>query len=597
MGIWKSHNIGDLGASQAGQEVTLCGWVHTKREHGEILFILLRDRSSLVQVNIQKNDENKSLWDDAMGLKPEFCIRIKGRVRLRPEEAINAEMATGEIEIIPFEITILNDCKTLPFPVNTETEISESMALKYRYLQLRRPSMAHMVKTRHELVLFIRNLMNDMGFIEVETPLLTKSTPEGARDFLVPSRVYPGKFFALPQSPQQYKELLMVGGVERYFQFARCLRDEDARADRQAEHTQLDFEMSFVDQDDIISVLNRVFLESAERFSDLHIKEKPIPRITYKEAMNTYGTDKPDLRFSMELHDLNSLFLDSSFAPLQKAATDPDMTVHGIVIPEGGLWSRKLLDELSTFTDRFNGETLSWIAFRENEMRSSNAKRILNEETISGIKDSTQCGPDDLVLFAGGNWHKTVVFLGRIRSYMGKKLGLIDQSLLAFLFVVDFPQFEWNEDEQRLDPIHHMFVLPKDNSVQFLDSDPLSVLSTQVDAVCNGYELCSGSLRNHRRELQEKIMRLIGISEEDAETKFGHLLNALEYGAPPHGGAAPGLDRLLMVLLNTERMSDVVVFPKTYSGRDLLMDAPSDVSLDQLHDLHLSIIKSERTEA
>jgi aspartyl-tRNA synthetase len=313
--------------------------------------------------------------------------------------------------------------------------------------------------------------------------------------------------------------------------------------------------------------------------------------------MNTYGTDKPDLRFSMELHELNSVFRDSSFPPLKKAATDPDMTVHGIVIPEGGLWSRKLLDELGTFPERFNGETLSWIAFRDNEMRSSNAKRILNEESITGIKDCTQCGPDDLVLFAGGNWHKTVVFLGRIRTYMGKKLELIDQSLLAFLFVVDFPQFEWNEDEQRLDPVHHMFVLPKEDSVRFLESNPLSVLSTQVDAVCNGYELCSGSLRNHRRELQEKIMRLIGISEEDAETKFGHLLNALEYGAPPHGGAAPGLDRLLMVLLNTERMSDVVVFPKTYSGRDLLMDAPSDVSVDQLHDLHLSIIESERTEA
>lgn len=590
---WRSHAVGGLRKEHAGQHVRLCGWIHTKREHGDLVFVLLRDREGTLQVSIQRTEENEELWATARDLRPEFCVQVEGKVHLRPPDAVNPDMKTGEVELIPTAVTILNECKLLPFPINRETDISEELALKYRYLEMRKPTLAGTIRLRHNLVLFIRNLMNDMGFIEVETPLLTRSTPEGARDFLVPSRVHPGKFFALPQSPQQYKELLMVGGIERYFQFARCLRDEDARADRQAEHTQLDFEMSFVDTDDIIGVLEKVFVSAAEQFSDLTIKEKPIPRLTYQYVMDTYGSDKPDLRFGMELVDLADAFTACELEPLKEAATRQDQTLRGMIIPNGGLWSRKELDQLKELPEKLAGTGIAWVAYKAGQIRGSSIKRILDEQTIAVLEKLASPGPDDLLLFAGGPWKPTVEFLGRVRTHMANKLDLIDRSMLALLFVVDFPQFEWNPDQNRLDPVHHMFVLPKKEHIPLLDSEPLSVLSTQMDAVCNGFELCSGSLRNHQRELQVKIMKLIGINEQEGIEKFGHLLNALEFGAPPHGGAAPGLDRLLMVLQGTERMSDVVAFPKTYSGRDLLMDAPASVDQSQLDDLHLAIVASD----
>ncbi|MCU0612734.1 MAG: aspartate--tRNA ligase, partial [Candidatus Eisenbacteria bacterium] len=410
--------------------------------------------------------------------------------------------------------------------------------------------------------------------------------PEGARDFLVPSRVYPGRFFALPQSPQQYKELLMVGGVDRYFQFARCLRDEDARADRQAEHTQLDFEMSFVDRDDIIGILERIYLGAAGGFSSKRLLRVPIPRMSYHDVMHRFGSDKPDLRFGMELVDLAPCFRGCASPILAKAADAPGEVLRGFAIPGGGLWSRKEIDSLA---DGAGGGSIGWVALKEGTLRSSPLKSIMDQGRLDAVRSATSAGADDLIVLAGGPSRVTLESLGRVRSSMGRKLGLIDENVLALLFVIDFPQFEWNAEERRLDPIHHMFVMPKTEHLPLLDSQPLAVLSTQVDAVCNGYELCSGSVRIHTPELQLKVMKLIGISEEDARQKFGHLLSALAFGAPPHGGAAPGLDRLLMVLLGTERMSDVVAFPKTYSGRDLMMDAPAEVDRGQLAELHLRL--------
>lgn len=588
MGTWRSHLIGELGQADIGCHVRLCGWVHTTREHGDLLFVLIRDRSGIVQVKVQRSLDSPDaadLWAAANRLGLEFCVRVTGTVAPRPPDARNPDMATGELEVIPTGIEILNESPPLPFPIHRETEVSETLALKYRYLMMRRPSLARVIRLRHELVLYLRNLMSSMGFAEVETPLLTRSTPEGARDFLVPSRVYPGKFFALPQSPQQYKELLMVGGVDRYFQFARCLRDEDARADRQAEHTQLDFEMSFVDREDIIEVLERIYLGAAERFSTKRLKEVPIPRMTYHEVMHRFGSDKPDLRFGMELIDVAPAFAGCAASALAKAAADPADVVRGLVVPGGGAWSRKEMDGLADIA----GGPVAWIAFKGGVVRASPLKSVLDDARIDLIRSATAAGDDDLVVLAGGPRKKTLELLGRVRAGMGKKLGLIDEGSLAFLFVIDFPQFEWNDDEGRLDPVHHMFVLPQPTHIPLLESDPLAVLSTQVDAVCNGYELCSGSLRIHTPDLQRRVMQLIGIGEEDAQRKFGHLLTALSYGAPPHGGAAPGLDRLLMVLIGTERMSDVVAFPKTYSGRDLLMDAPAEVDAAQLAELHLRL--------
>ena len=585
---WRTHFIGELRPAHVGQVVQLCGWVHTTREHGDLLFVLIRDRTGMAQVKLQRSQDTSDaagLWGTAKRLGLEFCVRVTGTVVLRPPDATNPDMETGQVEVMPSAIEILNECPPLPFPIHRETEVSESLALKYRYLDMRRPALARVIRLRHELVLYLRNLMSSMGFAEIETPLLTRSTPEGARDFLVPSRVYPGRFFALPQSPQQYKELLMVGGVDRYFQFARCLRDEDARADRQAEHTQLDFEMSFVDREDIIAVLERIYLGAAERFSSKRLQQVPIPRLTYHDVMHRFGSDKPDLRFGLELVDLAPAFRGCSSPVLTKAASSPGEVLRGLAVPGGGAWPRKELDALAATA----GGQVGWIALKDGALRSSPLRAALEGNRLDHVRGATRAGPDDLIILAGGPRRPTLELLGRLRVSMGKKLGLIDDGVLALAFVVDFPQFEWNAEEARLDPVHHMFVLPHAEHMALLDSDPLSVLSTQVDAVCNGYELCSGSLRIHTPDLQLKVMRLIGIDGDQAQAKFGHLLTALSFGAPPHGGAAPGLDRLLMVLLGTERMSDVVAFPKTYSGRDLLMDAPAEVDPAQLAELHLRL--------
>jgi aspartyl-tRNA synthetase len=550
----------------------------------------MRDRSGVVQIGFERANIGEDQWQTVIDLRPEYCIQVEGVVELRPSDARNPNMPTGDIEIRPQNLTVLNRCPPLPFPISRESDVSEGLALKYRYLQMRRPDLSANLVLRHELVLFLRNMLSNENFIEIETPLLTRSTPEGARDFLVPSRLYPGQFFALPQSPQQYKELLMVGGVDKYFQFARCLRDEDARADRQAEHTQIDFEMSFVARDDIIEILEKIFVGAATRFSTKQIMESPIPRMTFADVMNRYGSDKPDLRFELELKDVAPAFVGCAIPALREAAESPDQCIRALVIPDGGLWSRKQLDELREMPARFGGGILSWIALKDGELRSSSVKKALDGVRLQRVRELSYAGPCDLILLAAGPWKRTLEFLGRLRVHYGKTLKLIDEQLLAFLFVVDFPQFEWNEETSRLDPVHHMFVLPKEDHVGLLDTDPLSVLSSQVDAVCNGYELCSGSLRIYQRDLQLEVMNIIGISTEEAEQKFGHLLSALEFGAPPHGGAAPGLDRLLMVLTGTERMADVVAFPKTYSGRDLMMDAPAAVDDAQLRDLHLRLV-------
>ncbi len=586
---YRSHEISSLTNKIIDQEVTLAGWIHTRREHGEIIFVELRDRSGKMQLRFDQSVVSAENFTLIKQLKSESVIKVMGTIAQRPEEAINKKKERGDIDLLVKELTVLNTSETLPFVINKPAEASEALTLKYRYLDLRKDYYKEILKLRHEVVFTIRSFLVEKGFWEIETPILTKSTPEGARDFIVPSRHHPGTFYALPQSPQQYKELLMASGVEKYFQIARCLRDEDARADRQIEHTQIDMEMSFVEREDMLQLLEELMVSLAKKHSKKKLWKENLPRLKYDEAIDKYGSDKPDLRFDMPLMTFSEIFKDSTF-PLFQTTLAENKSIRGLVAPGCADYSRKKVDNLTKLARTHGAPNLIAIAFLPDGGIKSSIKKFLTEEEVSQIKALCSCKEGDLVILSAGDYSAVSGGLGQVRYHFGKELKLADENMLALAFVVDFPLFEKDEENNRFDPVHHMFTRPLDDDLPLLDSDPLKVKSTQYDLVCNGYELCSGSIRIHTRDLQEKIMNLIGISKEDANDKFGHLLEAFDYGTPPHGGAAPGLDRLLMVLHGTENIKDVIAFPKSTTGKDVMMDAPSAIDLEQLDELQLKSI-------
>ncbi len=595
---YRSHTCGELGKGHEGQHVRLCGWVMSVRDHGQLLFIMLRDIYGLTQL-VASKEISADAFARAAVIRNEFVIQVTGPLALRSEDTINKKLATGEVELRVEKLVVLNKSKTPPFLIDSDSFVRDE-SIESRYLYLRRNHVKEILIKRAFVTKFVRNFLERKGFLEIETPLLTKATPEGARDFLVPSRVFPGNFYALPQSPQQYKQLLMVAGFDRYFQIAKALRDEDTRADRQAEHTQIDLEMCFVRRDDIMALLEQMFTElTKELFPEKTILYAPFRRLRYDECMQRYGNDKPDLRFGLEIHDVSSAFSQTGFR-IFKSILEAAGSIKAICLGKKAGLSRKEADELIALAGECSLSGLVW-AYSVSKSKSdtltpgnsswkASSAKIISQAEFESIAELLQADEHDLILLAGAkNSVELMDGMSKFRVALAKRYSLINQDQLAFAFVIDFPLFEWSADEKRYDPIHHMFVLPKDEDIQKLESDPLAVKSTQFDIICNGYELASGSERIYKAELQRKIMQMIGLSDEAIDGKFGHLLKALQHGAPPCGGAAPGLDRLLMVLTGVSSIREVIAFPKTQRGQDLLMGCPSPADKAQLKELALKV--------
>ena len=587
----KTHACGELRLEHAGQEVTLAGWVHRRRDHGALIFIDLRDREGIVQVVVDAENapEAHAVADRA---RAEYVLQVHGRVRARPEGFRNPNLPTGDVEVVAHKVTILNPSKTPPFYIYDDTPVDESLRLKYRYLDLRRQRMQRNLILRHQVVNEIRQYLNALKFLEIETPLLIKSTPEGARDFVVPSRLHPGKFYALPQSPQQLKQLLMVAGFERYYQIARCLRDEDLRADRQPEFTQLDLEMSFVEQEDILNIIEGLYIHLVEKLlPHKRIKFRPFPRLTYEEAMSRYGSDKPDLRFGMELVDLTDVVAESKFRVFAQTVSQGGQ-VKGILVPGAANYSRKELEQLESHVKPYGAKGLLWMAFREEGIRSPAAKHLTPGE-VQAIRERVQAQTGDLLLIVADQPDVVAAALGNLRLVMGDRLGLRDPNELAFAWVVEFPLLEWDEEEARWVAVHHPFTSPIPEDWALADTDPGKMRAQAYDSVLNGWEVGGGSIRIHRSEEQAKMFELLGITQEQAQAQFGHILEAFQYGAPPHGGIALGIDRLVAIFADETSIREVMAFPKTTSAQDLMLGAPSPISEEQLRELHLAIVLDE----
>jgi aspartyl-tRNA synthetase len=594
--LLRTHSCGELRKEHIGKEVSLAGWVNRRRDHGGLIFIDLRDREGIVQTVFNPEISQPSL-KTAEEIRSEFVVRITGEVAKRPEGTENPKIPTGDIEVIVRDTEILNRSNTPPFYINEETEVDESLRLKYRYLDLRRPRMRDNMLLRHRVVKFIRDFLDARGFVEVETPILIKSTPEGARDYLVPSRIHPGEFYALPQSPQQIKQLLMVAGMEKYYQIARCFRDEDTRADRQPEHTQLDVEMSFVTQDEILGLMEQLFTSLLESIKPGCKLIKPFPRLTYAEAMERYATDKPDLRYGMEVADLTDIAEKTDFA-IFKTAIENGGRVRGIAAPGCGDYTRHQLDELNRLVQGAGAKGLLTISLGEPggglndltlDMVKSVAAKFLTLEQVKDIAKRCRADKGDLVLIVAGEPDEINPAIDTLRREMARRLELADPGQYAFAFIVDFPLLKRDEETGRWDTVHHPFTMPRDEDIPLLDTNPDKVIGQNYDIVCNGWELASGSIRIHNAELQRKILRLLGYSDENIDVLFGHLLEAFEYGAPPHGGIAPGIDRIVMLLAGEETIREVIAFPKTQSAVDLTFGAPSPVTEEQLAELHISL--------
>lgn len=579
----KTHGCGELRRAHIGREVSLAGWVHRRRDHGRLTFIDLRDRSGLVQV--VSGPEQTGAHQAMASARNEYVLQITGTVRERPPGSANVELSSGEIEVLAQQVQTLNVAKTPPFDINKPVDLDEALRLKYRYLDLRRSRMTRNLQLRHDVVTFVRKYLSERGFIEVETPILFKTTPEGARDYLVPSRVHPGKFYALPQSPQQLKQMLMIAGVERYFQIARCFRDEDQRGDRQPEFTQLDLEMSFVEQEDVMELIESLMTALFDAESEMGLQETPWPRISRAEAISRFGTDRPDLRFDLELREVTDLLAECDFRVFSQAEL-----VKGLNATGCGDYSRKQIDELTKFAQQHGVGGLAWATIGENgEVARSSFAKHLTGDMLERLLSRMRARPGDLLLLAADDAVVANESLARLRSLLGKRMGLCDATVLACCWVVDFPLFNWNEAEQRWDPSHHLFTAPAPADAHRLESDPGEVRGTQYDMVCNGYELAGGSIRIHQRALQQQVFRLIGLSDDVARERFGHMLTAFEYGTPPHGGIAAGIDRLVMLLAGEANIREVIAFPKSQQAADLLAGAPSMVDAEQLAELHIRV--------
>ena len=593
----RTMDCGDLRENSIGSQVTLAGWVSRRRDHGGVIFVDLRDRSGIVQV-VFNPETSPPAYEIADQLRSEWVVQIKGTVRVRPPGSENPAMATGMVEVAADEASILNSSLTPPFYISDDVEVDESLRLRYRYLDLRRPGMLRNLTLRHRVVKYIRDFLSDRGFLEIETPILIKSTPEGARDFLVPSRMQPGNFYALPQSPQQLKQLLMVAGVEKYFQIARCFRDEDLRADRQPEFTQLDLEMSFVEEEDILQLTEELYTGMIESVAPDRTMLKPFPMLEYAEAMDRYGSDKPDLRFGLEMTDVTDLAKETEFRVFLSVVKNGGI-IKGFVVPGQGEYTGTLMRNLEETAQGFGAGGLSHVRFHgagaigeiaEEEVLLSPGLRM-PVEWSRRLAKKMGAVPGDLVLLMAGPSKQVNTWLSAMRDHMGKILGLADPQTLAFAFVTKFPLFDWNADRNRWDSSHHPFTSPAEGQEDLLEGEDLgSIDSKAYDLVCNGSELASGSIRIHRREEQEKIFRILGYSNEEINEKFGQILEAFEYGAPPHGGIAPGIDRLVAILAGSTSIRDVIAFPKTQTGADLLFGSPAPVEPEQLEELELGLL-------
>ncbi len=587
----RSHTCNELTSADIGQEVTLCGWVHRRRDHGGLIFIDLRDRFGLTQV-VSDPAESEECHKIAEGVRSEYVIQIKGVVRARPEGMRNENMETGEIEVLINEFTVLNESQTPPFEIDQDKDVNEELRLKYRYLDLRRERMRKNVEMRYKAIKIIREMFDAENFLEIETPILIKGTPEGSREYLVPARLYPGQFYVLPQSPQQLKQLLMVAGMDRYFQIARCFRDEDQRGDRQPEFTQLDVEMSFVEEEDVIAVNEKAMIAVVERcVPHKKIKEKPFPRLTWQEAMDKYGSDKPDLRFDMPIVDICDEVKDCGFKVFADVVKNGGK-VRALRVEGGNVMTRKEIDDLTEEVKVFGAKGLAYLQMAEEGPKSPILK-FLDESVVSKIIEKTGAKTGDIVFFGADEFEVVCNTLGYVRLKCGDRFELRDSNVFAFCWVTDFPLFEWSKEEQRLNASHHPFTSPKMEDVDKLDSEPENVRARAYDLAVNGNEVGGGSIRIHDPKLQAKIFELLGISPEDAQKRFGHILHAFTYGAPPHGGIAWGLDRLIMVMQDEPNIREVIAFPKDQKARDLMLSAPSEMPADQVAEAHVKIIVPE----
>ena len=590
--MYRDYYCGEPTENLVNKEITISGWINKRRDHGGLLFIDLRDRTGLIQVvfdpeNLKPSEIN---WNQ---FRSEWIIKVKGLVKLRPKGTQNPKLNTGKIELIAKSYEVINKSKTLPFEISDfKEETEEFLRLKYRYLDLRRPQKYNILNLRHNVIKYIRDYLDNKGFLEIETPILIKSTPEGARDFVVPSRNNPGQFYALPQSPQQLKQLLMVAGVDKYFQIVKCFRDEDPRADRQPEFTQLDLEMSFVNQDDVLSLTEDMMKGLMEKVGLDKKYNSPFVRLTYDESMNLYGTDKPDLRYEMKINDFTDLCKDNQFKVLSDTVSRGEV-VKGLVVPKGSEFSRRQIDDIVDYSKDLGSGGLIWIVLDSEFEFKSIVKKYLDKNFVKKLAKFSGAKNGDMILIVAGKNKNTLEILGQLRSRLGRDLKLYDQNEIKFCYITDFPLFEWDEDAQKWESSHHPFTMPHEKYLSNLTDNPGKIRAYCYDMVANGSELASGSIRIHKKELQEQVFSVLGYSKEQTNEQFSQLLNSFEYGAPPHGGIAPGIDRIVMLLAGTENIKDVIAFPKTQSGFDPLFESPSPLSKEQLNELCLDVIKSE----
>ena len=592
-GMKRTHRCAELSKAQVGQTVTVMGWVQKSRNKGGVVFVDLRDRSGILQIIFEENKCGTEIFEKAGKLRSEFVIAVTGQVCERAG-AVNKNLATGEIEVIAEQLRILSESETPPFHIEENSKTKEELRLKYRYLDLRRPDIQKNIMMRSRACAVIRNFLTEEGFLEIETPMLTKSTPEGARDYLVPSRVHPGSFYALPQSPQLFKQLLMVSGYDRYFQLARCFRDEDLRADRQPEFTQVDMELSFVDVDDVIDVNERLL---ARLFKEIIGVDVPLPiqRMTWQEAMDRFGSDKPDTRFGMELNDVTDVVRDCEFAVFKNAIADGG-SVRGINAKGQGTMPRKKIDALVAFVKDYGAKGLAYIAIQPDGSIKSSFAKFMKDEEMQALIAAMQGEPGDLLLFAADKNKIVYASLGALRLELADKMGLLDKNQYNFLWVTEFPLLEWSDEENRFQAMHHPFTMPMEEDLQYIDTDPGRVRAKAYDIVLNGTEIGGGSVRIHQDDIQEKMFEALGFTKERAHEQFGFLLDAFKYGVPPHAGLAYGLDRLIMLMAKVDSIRDVIAFPKVKDASCLLTNAPDTVDEKQLEELGIRVNEDEQTE-